>query len=174
MATVCSRTQCPSLQGPTPKHLEAGTSPIPLPSLSPILNLDLTLVIQMSYTPPRGSCSHKPSVLLPSCACLRFMIHPLKAATSFECDGCGHHASFHQMRNKLEEEEEKAAAARWDLNKDHEAYERDEDIREVLGPGKRSRFMIEEGGAENEVVEVPAKGRDMMTGLGRKRVRAGK
>ena len=32
------------------------------------------------------------------------MIHPLKAATSFECDGCGHHASFHKMDNAIDEE----------------------------------------------------------------------
>ena len=32
------------------------------------------------------------------------MIHPLKAATSFECDGCGHHASFHKMDNAPDEE----------------------------------------------------------------------
>lgn len=37
------------------------------------------------------------------------MVHPLKAATSFDCDGCGHHASFHQMENPAEEE----AARRW-------------------------------------------------------------
>ena len=32
------------------------------------------------------------------------MIHPLKAATSFDCDGCGHHASFHKMNNQMDEE----------------------------------------------------------------------
>ena len=57
----------------------------------------------MSYTPPRGSCSQKTSMIA-SCSCHRFMIHPLKAATSFDCDGCGHHASFHRMENPLEEE----------------------------------------------------------------------
>lgn len=35
------------------------------------------------------------------------MIHPLKAATSFECDGCGHHASFHKMDNRQDEEYER-------------------------------------------------------------------
>lgn len=28
------------------------------------------------------------------------MLNPLKAATSFECDGCGHHASFHKMDSR--------------------------------------------------------------------------
>lgn len=32
------------------------------------------------------------------------MIHPLKASTSFECDGCGHHASFHKMDNHQDDE----------------------------------------------------------------------
>lgn len=32
------------------------------------------------------------------------MLHPLKGATSFECDGCGHHASFHKMDNREDEE----------------------------------------------------------------------
>lgn len=38
------------------------------------------------------------------------MIHPLKASTSFDCDGCGHHASFHRFEAK---EEEEAAKTRW-------------------------------------------------------------
>jgi len=37
------------------------------------------------------------------------MIHPLKATSSFECDGCGHHASFHKMENRAEDE----VVARW-------------------------------------------------------------
>lgn len=32
------------------------------------------------------------------------MLNPLKAPTSFECDGCGHHASFHKMDNRQDEE----------------------------------------------------------------------
>ncbi|KAL8682032.1 MAG: hypothetical protein Q9186_001908 [Xanthomendoza sp. 1 TL-2023] len=58
---------------------------------------------QMSYIPPRGPCSQKLS-LLSTCPCFRFMIHPLKASTSFECDGCGHHASFHKMDNHQDDE----------------------------------------------------------------------
>ncbi|KAI4241931.1 MAG: hypothetical protein LQ352_007362 [Teloschistes flavicans] len=30
-----------------------------------------------------------------------------QAATSFECDGCGHHASFHKMDNRQDEEYER-------------------------------------------------------------------
>ncbi|CAE6996622.1 hypothetical protein CFE70_000338 [Pyrenophora teres f. teres 0-1] len=59
---------------------------------------------QMNYVPPRGQCNHKASILSPTCPCLRFMLHPLKLASSYECDGCGHHASFHSMENKAEDE----------------------------------------------------------------------
>ncbi|MCJ1450928.1 hypothetical protein MMC28_001262 [Mycoblastus sanguinarius] len=68
----------------------------------------LNIWAQMAYTPPRGPCSQKLSVIS-SCPCYRFMIHPLKAATSFDCDGCGHHASFHRMESREEEE----IARRW-------------------------------------------------------------
>ncbi|KAK0355547.1 hypothetical protein LTR94_008057 [Friedmanniomyces endolithicus] len=44
----------------------------------------------MAYTPPRGTCNHKTSLMSP-------------AATSFECDGCSHHASFHSLENPSED-----------------------------------------------------------------------
>ncbi|PUU83191.1 hypothetical protein B9Z19DRAFT_187290 [Tuber borchii] len=64
----------------------------------------------MNYQVPRGKCVHKVPfpprpVLSTSCPCLRFMLNPLQAASSFACDGCGHHASFHNLRNPGEEEE---------------------------------------------------------------------
>nr|POE59802.1 hypothetical protein CFP56_74373 [Quercus suber] len=60
----------------------------------------------MDYKPPRGRCNHKTSLMSPACPCLRFMLHPVKitqAATSFECDGCNHHASFHSLENAAED-----------------------------------------------------------------------
>jgi hypothetical protein len=33
------------------------------------------------------------------------MLNPLQAASSFACDGCGHHASFHNLKNAEEEGE---------------------------------------------------------------------
>lgn len=57
----------------------------------------------MTYTPPRGRCNYKTSLMSPGCPCLRFMLHPVKAATSFECDGCNHHASFHSLENAAED-----------------------------------------------------------------------
>lgn len=41
------------------------------------------------------------------------MIHPLKAATTFDCDGCGHHASFHKMDNEQDDE----VVRRWEQAK---------------------------------------------------------
>ncbi|KAL8956428.1 MAG: hypothetical protein Q9193_006058 [Seirophora villosa] len=58
---------------------------------------------QMDYVPPRGACAQKLS-MISACPCFRFMLNPLKAATSFECDGCGHHASFHRMDSREDEE----------------------------------------------------------------------
>ncbi|EME46633.1 hypothetical protein DOTSEDRAFT_22679 [Dothistroma septosporum NZE10] len=62
----------------------------------------------MDYKPPRGKCGYKTSYIS-SCPCLRFMLHPVKAATSFDCDGCNHHASFHA----LEDETEDAILKKW-------------------------------------------------------------
>lgn len=36
------------------------------------------------------------------------MLNPLQAASSFACDGCGHHASFHNLRNPGEDDFEGA------------------------------------------------------------------
>ncbi|KAF3286898.1 hypothetical protein TWF970_008730 [Orbilia oligospora] len=67
----------------------------------------------MSYPIPRGPCLQKSS-LISGCSCQRFMVHPLKATTSFDCDGCSHHASFHKMKSH-EEEVENAARFRESL-----------------------------------------------------------
>lgn len=56
----------------------------------------------MEYQPPRGRCNYKTGILS-SCPCLRFMLHPVRAATSFDCDGCSHHASFHSLENEQED-----------------------------------------------------------------------
>ncbi|KAL8779283.1 MAG: hypothetical protein Q9213_007015 [Squamulea squamosa] len=74
---------------------------------------------QMSYIPPRGPCSQKLS-LLTTCPCFRFMIHPLKASTSFECDGCGHHASFHKMDNHQDDE----TVRRWKTDEEERVLRR--------------------------------------------------
>ncbi|KAK3698896.1 hypothetical protein LTR37_016773 [Vermiconidia calcicola] len=65
----------------------------------------------MNYPPPRGRCNYKTSLMSPACPCLRFMLHPVKAATSFECDGCNHHASFHSLENPAED----AVIKKWEV-----------------------------------------------------------
>ncbi|KAF8426960.1 hypothetical protein EV426DRAFT_572316 [Tirmania nivea] len=54
----------------------------------------------MGYPIPRGPCRHKPGVLSSACACLRFMLNPVVAGSTFCCDGCGHHASFHVLKGE--------------------------------------------------------------------------
>ncbi|KAL6712758.1 hypothetical protein ACLMJK_009696 [Lecanora helva] len=94
---------------------------------------------QMSYPTPGGACTLKPN-LLTTCPCHRFMLHPLKAATSYDCDGCGHHACFHEMGNPLDE---------IDLRK-REKLRRDGIIGEggnggVVGEGRRIGYCDGEG-----------------------------
>jgi hypothetical protein len=70
------------------------------------------------------------------------MVHPLKAASSFECDGCGHHASFHKMDNQKEEE----ITRRWKV-------EEAEKARGEKANGGRQRLLTYGdvvGGLENE------------------------
>ncbi|KAL2046694.1 hypothetical protein ABVK25_011608 [Lepraria finkii] len=89
---------------------------------------------QMEYVPPRGPCSQKTS-MVSSCACYRFMIHPLKVATSFDCDGCGHHASFHRMESKEEEE----IVRRWKVEETsrENAQARVQEVFESVAPKRR-------------------------------------
>ncbi|KAI4944032.1 hypothetical protein J4E91_008887 [Alternaria rosae] len=99
---------------------------------------------QMNYVPPRGQCNHKPSLLAAKCPCLRFMLHPLKSSSSYECDGCGHHASFHTMENKTEDEIRK----RWEV----EAKERSE--QEVQQPPAKKRVRAIEYNNEEGVEDI--------------------
>ncbi|KAK6337539.1 hypothetical protein TWF730_002936 [Orbilia blumenaviensis] len=89
----------------------------------------------MSYPIPRGPCLQKSS-LISGCSCQRFMVHPLKATTSFDCDGCGHHASFHKMKSH-EEEVENAARFRESLLTVEAAVE-DNEIRSSRGSNGNS------------------------------------
>ncbi|KAK5115308.1 hypothetical protein LTR62_001508 [Meristemomyces frigidus] len=84
----------------------------------------------MNYTPPRGRCNYKASLMSPACPCLRFMLHPVKAATSFECDGCNHHASFHLLENPTED----TVLKKW---AEQEVRERDSQATVTNGSKKR-------------------------------------
>lgn len=66
-------------------------------------------------------------------------------ATAFECDGCGHHASFHSMENK----EEEAIARRW--KEEEKERERGRDRLPNTGSKKR-RKAIENGSAASGIV----------------------
>ncbi|KXS96381.1 hypothetical protein AC578_8447 [Pseudocercospora eumusae] len=92
----------------------------------------------MEYKPPRGRCNYKTSILS-SCPCLRFMLHPVKAATSFDCDGCNHHASFHSLENTAED----AVLKKWS---EQEAQDAITDATE--GATNRKRRRIAEKPAE--------------------------
>jgi len=59
-------------------------------------------------------------------------------ATSFECDGCGHHASYHAMENPAEE----AIAKRW-KEEEKEQQKEQEAMDASTGPKKRPRKAIE-------------------------------
>ncbi|KAL5116383.1 hypothetical protein ACEQ8H_005731 [Pleosporales sp. CAS-2024a] len=99
----------------------------------------LNVWTQMKYIPPRGHCNYKQSVLSPKCPCLRFMLHPLKSASSYECDGCSHHASFHSMENKMEDEVRK----RWE----QEAKDTTDQDGQQQRPKKRPRLLQYNGAA---------------------------
>ncbi|KAF1977296.1 hypothetical protein BU23DRAFT_526641 [Bimuria novae-zelandiae CBS 107.79] len=107
--------------------------------------------VWVNYTPPRGQCNHKPSIIAAKCPCLRFMLHPLKSTSSFECDGCGHHASFHSMENKEEDEIRK----RWEQEDRDKALREQRDVDDR--PRKRPR-EIEYGrgntvGSRDQMIE---------------------
>ncbi|USW53809.1 hypothetical protein Slin15195_G071280 [Septoria linicola] len=99
----------------------------------------------MDYKPPRGRCNYKTSILS-SCPCLRFMLHPVKAATSFDCDGCGHHASFHSLENTTEDAILKKWTAEQNSNGANEST--------TSGASKKRRRITEKANDEIEVLEL--------------------
>src|SRR4051794_11427961 len=86
----------------------------------------------MSYPLPRGRCLQK-SNLINTCSCQRFMVHPLKATSSFDCDGCGHHASFHMMKSHEEEVEAAARERVIEIESEEEEEEEQESTSTVGG-----------------------------------------
>ncbi|OAL53670.1 hypothetical protein IQ07DRAFT_608982 [Pyrenochaeta sp. DS3sAY3a] len=100
---------------------------------------------QMNYTPPRGQCNYKQSIVSQKCPCLRFMLHPLKSTSSYECDGCTHHASFHNMENKVEDEIRK----RWE----QEAKDKADQEKTQSRPKKRIRAIEYNASANSHTIE---------------------
>ncbi|KAI4125564.1 MAG: hypothetical protein LQ338_004168 [Usnochroma carphineum] len=80
------------------------------------------------------------------------MIHPLKAATSFECDGCGHHASFHKMENRQEEE----AVEEWRLLQQFQEAQQAPALNQVREATRRAETRLRQRGRlrENDFLEV--------------------
>ncbi|GAB7326890.1 hypothetical protein MBLNU13_g10811t1 [Cladosporium sp. NU13] len=99
----------------------------------------------MNYTPPRGRCNHKTSLMSPACPCLRFMLHPIKAASSFECDGCSHHASFHSMENPAED----AIRQKW---LEQEAQTKEQQA--AVGASKKRKMLAQNTVNENDRIVV--------------------
>ncbi|KAM0708288.1 hypothetical protein Q7P35_004939 [Cladosporium inversicolor] len=99
----------------------------------------------MNYTPPRGRCNHKTSLMSPACPCLRFMLHPIKAASSFECDGCSHHASFHSLENPAED----AIRQKW-LDQEAQAKEQ----QAAVGASKKRKTLAQNAVNENDRIVV--------------------
>lgn len=61
------------------------------------------------------------------------MLHPVKAATSFECDGCNHHASFHSLENPAED----AILRKWEAE---EKEQKDKTVSRGSEPRKRVKI----------------------------------
>ncbi|KAF2488502.1 hypothetical protein BU16DRAFT_473881 [Lophium mytilinum] len=106
-------------------------------------NTDTNIWAQMSYAPPRGQCNYKPSLMSAKCPCLRFMLHPLKSSSTFECDGCSHHASFHNLENKAEDEVRK----RWEV--EQKAKEAEAQLNNASKSRKRPRLTDVPGSSLN-------------------------
>ncbi|KAK1070840.1 hypothetical protein LTR12_001481 [Friedmanniomyces endolithicus] len=103
----------------------------------------------MAYTPPRGTCNHKTSLMSPVCPCLRFMLHPVKAATSFECDGCNHHASFHSLENPSEDAVLRKWAQQEADDKEHQA------AAATITASKKRKLITQSAGLDEDEDEVP-------------------
>lgn len=82
-------------------------------------------------------------------------------ASSFECDGCGHHASYHKMDNPSDD----AVIKRW-----QEDGKEQQQLADGAGARKRPRKAIENGGgASSQMQHIFA--RPSSTSTGRRAVK---
>ncbi|KAK5164866.1 uncharacterized protein LTR77_009530 [Saxophila tyrrhenica] len=86
----------------------------------------------MTYVPPRGRCNYKTSLMSPACPCLRFMLHPVKAATSFD---------FHSLENPAED----AVLRKWEAEEAEVKQQAKSGQKQVTGgaPAKKRRRVAE-------------------------------
>jgi hypothetical protein len=74
------------------------------------------------------------------------MLHPVKAATSFECDGCNHHASFHSLENPAED----AILKKWEAQE--QESEKGKAMQAIAGvSAAKKRKRVKEKAEEDEV-----------------------
>ena len=100
------------------------------------------------------------------------MIHPVKAATSYECDGCSHHASYHKMENKVED----GSNARWPVVDDtfkqgssDLPFRLDDEVQEVLP--KRRRLIAANETSSKINLPMTEKVTKTLTEVNRKRTK---
>ncbi|OQO06042.1 hypothetical protein B0A48_08630 [Cryoendolithus antarcticus] len=97
------------------------------------------------------------------------MLHPIKAASSFECDGCAHHASFHSLENPAED----AVVKKW-AAAEREAKEHQQTIA-ATGGSKKRKLLAERGtiagAALVELEEVVEVARPLARRISRKKLR---
>jgi hypothetical protein len=67
-------------------------------------------------------CIHSRYALLGAIILLYHLLTSSQSASSYECDGCAHHASFHSMENRSEDEVRK----RWEQEAKDKADKEDE------------------------------------------------
>lgn len=88
---------------------------------------------------PKGPCNFKTG-LWGTCGCLRFCrVH--RQPEDFQCDGCTHHSSYHQLDNPEEKQLLKSWTNFWDENSDKSANLREKRVRDsnVKAIGDRPR-----------------------------------
>lgn len=68
-----------------------------------------------------------------------------QAATSFECDGCNHHASFHSLENEAED----VILKKWS------AQEAENDAQSASGASKKRRRIVDKASETLEILELP-------------------
>ncbi|KAJ9667747.1 hypothetical protein H2201_002282 [Coniosporium apollinis] len=83
----------------------------------------------MNYTPPRGQCNHKTSLMSPKCSCLRFMLHPMKVV--------GLALIFHTKESYMENKSDDETIKRWAIEQKEEEQNQNSNSR------KRPRRILE-------------------------------
>jgi hypothetical protein len=120
-------------------ELRCATRPMQLQAIRPLTQMPMFAVYAASAQGayPDASASGR-SLGIHSCLLATSRLHTdmcyIQSASSYECDGCSHHASFHNMENKAEDEIRK----RWEQEAKDKA---DQDEAVQPRPMKRVRTI---------------------------------